>query len=185
MRKLAVALSFLLLSSQAFALDVAGVNVAPTVSVGQKTLSLNGAGIRKAYVFVKVYVGSLYTERKVTTPAQLLADPGDKLIRMSFVMKKVEKEKIVGAFSEGFSNNSPAVAGTADAKAFLSWFTSDFMAGDTVDISVAADGTVSASHNGKALGTMRNPALARAIVLLWFGEKPADEDLKKGMLGQG
>jgi hypothetical protein len=185
MRKLAIVLSFLLLSSQAFALDVAGVNVAPTVSVGQKTLSLNGAGIRKAYVFVKVYVGALYTERKVTTPAQLLADPGDKLIRMSFVMKKVEKEKIVGAFSEGFSNNSPAVAGTADAKAFLSWFTSDFMAGDTVDVSVAADGTVSASHNGKALGTMRNPALARAILLLWFGEKPADEGLKKGMLGQG
>ena len=185
MKRLAVALSFLLLSSQAFALDVAGVNVAPTVSAGQKTLSLNGAGIRKAYVFVKVYVGSLYTERKVTTPAQLLADPGDKLIRMSFVMKKVEKEKIVGAFSEGFSNNSPAVAGTADAKAFLSWFTSDFMEGDTVDVSVAADGTVSATHNGKALGTMRNPALARAILLNWFGEKPADEGLKKGMLGGG
>jgi len=185
MKRLAIALSFLLLSSQAFALDVAGVNVAPTVSAGQKTLSLNGAGIRKAYVFVKVYVGSLYTERKVTTAEQLLADPGDKLIRMSFVMKKVEKEKIVGAFAEGFSKNSPAVVGTADAKAFLSWFTSDFMAGDTVDLSVAADGTVSATQNGKALGTIRNPALAQAILLIWFGENPADEGLKKGMLGQG
>ena len=185
MRKLAVALSFLLLSSQAFALDVAGVNVAPTVSAGQKTLSLNGAGIRKAFVFVKVYVGSLYTERKATTPAQLLADPGDKLIRMSLVIKNVEREKIVGAFAEGIANNSPAVAGTADAKTFLSWFTSDFKAGDTVDVSLAADGTVSATHNGKALGTVRNPALARAVLLIWFGEKPADEGLKKGMLGQG
>ena len=185
MKRLAVALSFLLLSSQAFALDVAGVNVAPTVSAGQKTLSLNGAGIRKAYVFVKVYVGSLYTERKVTTPAQLLADPGDKLIRMSFVMKKVEKEKIVGAFSEGFSNNSPAVAGTADAKAFLSWFTADFVAGDTVDISLSPDGTVAAAHNGKALGTVRSPALVQGVILIWFGEKPADGGLKKGMLGQG
>jgi len=43
MRKLAIALSFLLLSSHAFALDVAGVNVAPTVSSHQKTLTLNGA----------------------------------------------------------------------------------------------------------------------------------------------
>ncbi|MHB8833905.1 MAG: chalcone isomerase family protein [Desulfobacteria bacterium] len=185
MRKLALALSFLLLSSQAFALEIAGVNVPPTVSVHQKTLTLNGAGIRKAYVFVKVYVGSLYTERKVTTTAQLLADPGDKLIRMTFVMKKVEKEKIVDAFSEGLSKNSPAVAGTADAKAFLSWFTSDFMAGDTVDVSLAADGTVSATHDGKALGTVRNPALARAVLLIWFGEKPADAGLKKGMLGNG
>jgi len=185
MRMLAVALSFLLLSSQAFALDVAGVNVSPTVVVHQKTLSLNGAGIRKAYTFVKVYVGALYTEKKSGSTDELLKDPGDKLIRMSFVMKKVEKEKIVEAFAEGLAKNSPGVARSADAKAFLSWFTADFVAGDTVDISLAADGTVSATHNGKALGTVRNPALAQAVLLIWFGEKPADGGLKKGMLGNG
>jgi hypothetical protein len=184
MRKLAIALSFLLLSSQAFALDVAGVNVAPTVSVHQKTLTLNGAGIRKR-LFVKVYVGSLYTERKVTTPAQLLADPGEKLIRMNFVYKKVEKEKIVEAFTEGLTNNSPIARWSADAKAFLSWFKSDFVAGDTVDIFISPDGTVSATHNGKVLGTFRNPDVARAVLLIWFGEKPADGGLKKGMLGNG
>ena len=184
MRKLAVALSFLLLSSQAFALDVAGVNVAPTVVIHQKSLTLNGAGIRKK-LFIKVYVGSLYTERKVTTPAQLIADPGEKLIRMNFVHKKVEKEKIVEAFTEGLTNNSPIVRWSANAKAFLSWFTYDFMAGDTVDISLSPDGTVSATHNGKALGTLRDPAMAQAVLLIWFGEKPADGSLKKGMLGQG
>ena len=184
MRKLAVAVSFLLMASQAFAVEVGGVNVAPTVSVGQKTLSLNGAGIRKK-LFFKVYVGALYAEKKSSSTGDLLKDPGDKLVRMTFVYKKVEKEKIVEAFAEGLSNNSPAVAGTPDAKAFLSWFTSDFMAGDIVDVSLAADGTVSATHNGKALGTVRSPALARAVLLIWFGEKPADADLKKGMLGNG
>jgi hypothetical protein len=184
MRRLAVALSFLLLSSQSFALDVAGVNVAPTVSAGQKTLTLNGAGIRKK-LFIKVYVGSLYTERKVTTPAQLLADPGEKLIRMSFVYKKVEKEKIIEAFAEGLANNAPGVARSAEAKAFLSSFKDDFVAGDTVDISLSPDGTVAASHNGKALWTVRSPALAQGVLLIWFGEKPADGGLKKGMLGQG
>jgi hypothetical protein len=184
MSKLAVALSFLLLSSHAFALDVAGVNVPPTVVIQQKTLSLNGAGIRKRFLF-KVYVGSLYTERKVTTPAQLLADPGDKLVRMNFVYKKVDKGDIVKAFAEGLENNSPAVARSAEAKAFLSWFTADFVAGDTVDISLSADGTVAASHNGKTLGTVRSPALVQGVLLIWFGEKPADGDLKKGMLGSG
>ena len=184
MSKLAVALSFLLLSSQAFALDVAGVNVSQTVVSNQKTLSLNGAGIRKRFLF-KVYVGSLYTERKVTTPAQLLADPGDKFVRMNFVYKKVDKGDIVKAFAEGLENNSPAVARSAEAKAFLSWFTADFVAGDTVDISLSADGTVAASHNGKTLGTVRSPALVQGVLLIWFGEKPADGDLKKGMLGSG
>jgi hypothetical protein len=184
MRKLAIALSLLLLASHAWALDVAGVNVAPTVSVRQKTLALNGVGIRKK-LFIKVYIGSLYTERKVTTPAQLLADPGEKLLRMSFVYKKVEKEKIVEAFAEGLSNNSPNLGGSSDAKAFLSWFTSDFVAGDTVDISISPDGTVSATHNGKVLGSFRNPDVARGVLLIWFGEKPADGSLKKGMLGNG
>ena len=185
MKKLAFALSLLLLlSSPSFALDVGGVNVAPTVSSRQKTLTLNGAGVRKK-LFFKVYVGSLYTERKVTTPAQLLADPGEKLIRMTFVYKKVEKEKIVDAFAEGLANNSPAVRSSANAKAFLSWFTADFTAGDVVDISLSPDGAVSAAHNGKVLGTLRDPAVAQAVLLIWFGEKPADGDLKKGMLGNG
>ena len=185
MNKLAVALSLLLLSSHAWAMEVAGVNVAPTVSVRQKTLSLNGAGIRKAYTFVKVYVGALYTEKKSVSTDELLRDPGDKLIRMTFVMKKVEKEKIVDAFSEGLANNAPDVANSADAKTFLSWFSNDFVTGDTVDIALSADGTVSAAHNGKALGSLRNPALARGVLLIWFGEKPADAGLKKGMVGQG
>jgi len=183
-RRLAVALSLLLLSSHAHALEVAGVNVAPTVSVRQKTLALNGAGIRKK-LFVKVYVGALYTERKVASADELLRDPGEKLVRMQFVHKKVEREKIVEAFAEGLANNTPDAAGTPDAKAFLSWFTADFFAGDTVDVSIASDGTVSAAHNGKALGTLRNPGLARGVLRIWFGEKPADAGLKNGMLGQG
>ena len=183
MRKLVVALCFLLMSSQAFGLEVAGVEVAPTVSAGQKTLVLNGTGIRKKLV-IKVYVGALYLERKAASREELLKDEGDKLVRMTFVYKKVEKEKIVEAFAEGLANNSPDVAQTADAKAFLSWFASDFRAGDTVDVRMGADGTVSAAHNGKELGAVRNPALARAVLLIWFGDKPADAGLAKGMLGK-
>ena len=183
MGKLLFTLSLLLLSTQTFALDVAGVNIAPTVSVHQKTLTLNGVGIRKK-LFIKVYVGSLYTERKVTTSAQLLADPGEKLIRMSFVYK-VEKEKIIKAFAEDLANNSPVVAQSVEAKAFLSSFTEDFVEGDTVDISFSPDGTVAASHNGTPFWTVRSPVVAQGVLLIWFGEKPADRSLKMGMLGSG
>src|SRR3989304_4132024 len=134
-------------------MEVAGGNVAPMITVRQKTLLLNGAGVRKKYLAVKVYVGSLYTERKVTTTAQLVADPGEKLIRMNFVYKKVEKGKIVEAFAEGLANNSPGVAGSAEAKAFLSWFTADFLAGDTGEISLSPAGPVGPSHHRQAPGT--------------------------------
>jgi hypothetical protein len=183
MKKFLVVISLLLMSAPAWALEVAGVTVPPAVSVGQKTLSLNGAGVRSKF-FVKVYVGALYTEKKVTTTDELLGDPGEKAVRMHFVLKKVEKEKIVDAFAEGMANNAPEAARSADAKTFLSWFRNDFVAGDTVGIDVSPDGALSASHNGKALGTLRDPALARAVLLIWFGEKPADAGLKKGMLGR-
>jgi len=183
MKKLVVALSLVLLSSPSLALEIAGVNVPPTVSVGPKTLNLNGAGVRTKF-FVKVYVGALYTERKVSTTGELLGDPGEKAVRMHFVHKKVEKEKIVDVFAEGLMNNAPEAGRSPEAKVFLSWFTNDFVKGDTVGIDVSPDGALSASHNGKALGTLRDPSLARAVLLIWFGEKPADAGLKKGMLGR-
>jgi hypothetical protein len=183
MRTLLVALSSLLMTSPAWALEIAGVNVPPTVSVGQKVLNLNGAGIRTKF-FVKVYVGALYTEKRVSTTDELLRDPGEKTVRMHFVHRKVEKEKIVEAFAEGLANNAPDAARSAEAKTFLSWFTNDFVKGDMVGIDVSADGALSASHNGKPLGTLRDAALARAVLRIWFGEKPADAGLKKGMLGR-
>jgi hypothetical protein len=182
MRTLAIVLT-LLLSAPAWALEVAGVNVPATATVAGKTLSLNGAGVRSKF-FVKVYVGALYTEKKVATTEELLRDPGEKAVRMHFVHKKVEKEKIVEVFAEGLANNAPETAHSANAKTFLSWFRNDFVAGDTVGIDVSPDGALSASHNGKALGTLRDPAFARAVLLIWFGEKPADAGLKKGMLGR-
>jgi Chalcone isomerase-like len=184
MRKLAVAAAVLVFAAQAWAVEVAGVQIAPTVSIGSRTLVLNGTGIRKKFFF-KVYVGALYLERKAATRDELLSDPGDKLIRMRFVYKKVAREKIVEAFAEGLAGNAPEVAGTAGAKAFLGWFTSDFVAGDTVDILLSADGSVSATQNGKALGTLRDAALSRAVLLIWFGPIPADAALEEGMLGKG
>ena len=182
MRKWAAVLLFLSLSVNAYAVEVAGITLDPSVRVKEKTLTLNGYGVRKK-LFFKIYIGSLYTAGRVSTPAALLADTGDKLIRMNFLHSKVEKEKITGAFAEGFANNAPDVAASADAKTFLSFFTSDFVKGDTVDLALAADGTITARHNGRDLGTIRSAKLAKAILLIYVGPKPADESLKSGMLG--
>jgi len=174
----------LLATEPALALEVAGVQLQPQLAVGGETLQLNGYGIRKKF-FLKIYVGSLYTAQPVTTTAQALAAPGGKLIRMDFLYKHLEKEKIVGAFAEGFEKNSPGLIDSAPAKAFLRWFNADFVAGDQVDLILDADGTVSASHNGRQLGRVTDPALARGVLLIYLGDQPADDDLKEGMLRKG
>ncbi len=182
MKRLILCLLLLIWSQPVLALEVAGVKLAPQVEVAGQTLRLNGYGIRKKFFF-KIYVGSLYTARPVHSTEQALADAGGKLIRMDFLYHKVDKGKIVGAFAEGFAKNSPQLMDSEEAKTFLRWFDADFVAGDRVDLMLAADGTVSASHNGRLLGSLKSPALARGVLLIYLGAEPADEDMKEGMLG--
>jgi len=169
-------------ATQGLAAEAAGIQLAPQVQIGGEVLQLNGYGIRKK-LFFKIYVGSLYTAQQATTTAQVLAMPGGKLIRMDFLYSKVEKKKIVDAFAEGLVNNSPQVADSPAVKAFLGWFNADFVEKDRVDLVIAADGTVSVSHNGRILGSAKDPALAQGVLLIYLGEKPADADMKEGMLG--
>lgn len=171
------------LAGSALALEVAGVNLEPSVTVNGHVLKLNGYGLRKK-LFVKVYVGSLYSGNRLAGAAAALGDSGDKLIRMNFLHSKVAKEKIIEAFNEGFTNNSPDLAGSAEAKKFLALFTADFKRGDVVDLTLGADGAVSASHNGRQLGTVSSAKLGRGVLAIYLGDKPADVALKKGMLGK-
>lgn len=171
-------------SSSAPAAEVAGVNLVPQVKIGGETLDLNGYGIRKK-LFFKIYVGSLYTAQPVRSTEQALAATGSKLIRMDFLYHKVEKEKIIGAFAEGFAKNSPGLPGQHEAREFLRWFDSDFVAGDRVDLLLGEDGSVSAWHNDRLLGRLADRELVRGVLLIYLGDQPADEGLKEGMLGQG
>lgn len=172
----------LFLAGSAFAVEVAGVNLEPTVTVNNQALKLNGYGLRKK-LFIKVYIGSLYASKTFTTAQAALSDSGDKVIRMNFLHSKVDKEKIIDAFKEGFVNNSPDLASSPEVKKFLSLFTADFIRGDVVDLTLRADGNVSASHNSKQLGTVSSAKLGRAVLAIYLGDKPADDSLKKGMLG--
>jgi hypothetical protein len=184
MRNVLVALLLtLILAGAALALEVAGVTLEPSVTVNSHILKLNGYGIRKK-LFVKVYMGSLYAAKHLDSAAAAQGDGGDKLIRMNFLHAKVAKQKIIAAFKEGFQNNSPDLTASAEVQKFLSLFTADFNRGDVVDLYLGADGTVAASHNNRQLGTVTSAKLVKGVLAIYLGEKPADEALKRGMLGK-
>ncbi|MDD2850865.1 MAG: chalcone isomerase family protein [Desulfuromonadaceae bacterium] len=176
------ALFILCTATLSAAVEVAGVPLEPTVTVNGQQLKLNGHGIRKKW-FVKVYIGSLYSAKHVSSGAEALNDGGDKLIRLNFLHSKVDKEKISDALGEGLANNSPDLVGSPDVQKFLALFTADFMKGDVVDMVLSADGSVSVSHNGRALGRVPSTRLAKGVLAIYLGDKPADDSLKNGMLG--
>lgn len=170
-----------LLGGNAWAVKIYDIDLPETATISDQTLQLNGYGLRKKFFF-KIYLGSLYTGQKATSTEQVLKQPGAKLIRMDFIYHKVEREKIVEAFAEGFEKNSPELAGQPSTKQFLALFDADFKAGDRVDLEITADG-VSASHNGRDLGSVQSADLGRGVLLIYLGKKPADDDMKQGMLG--
>jgi len=172
-----------LLILPAFATEVAGVKLPDTLEIAGQQLQLNGYGIRKKYFF-KIYVGSLYTAQKATTTAQVVDGAGGKLLRMNFLYSKVEKEKIVGGFAEGIKKNSPELINDPAVVKFLGLFDADFIEKDQVDLAISADNNVSVIHNGRQLGTIQSENLGKAILLIYLGQDPADDDMKDGMLGK-
>lgn len=174
---------FVALAVPVRALTVGGVDFPATLQRSNETLKLNGAGLRSKF-FVKVYAGGLYVGRPQTDAGALLADPGAKVIRMVFIHSRVGRDKIVSAFREGLEKNAPLVLKSPATQTFFTLFADDFVAGDTVDLDLGSDGTVTVRKNGKDLGTVRDPALPAALLAIYLGREPADADLKRGLLGQ-
>jgi hypothetical protein len=79
------------------------VTLPDTLKVGEKTLKLNGLGLRKKAVF-KIYVGGLYLESPSKDAGAILAADQAKAIRMHF-LRDLTKAQLVEAFQEGFEAN--------------------------------------------------------------------------------
>ncbi len=182
MQRLAIILStLLLLALPASARPVAGIEVAETLSVGGKTLKLNGAGIRKK-VFIKVYVGALYLEENATDPAAILKADSARAVHMVF-LRSVDKAKILGAYKEGFENNSGDKMATLQAGLDkLATVIGDAKEGTAITVSyVPGKGTTVAVQGGGSV-TVEGKDFADAMFLIWLGAKPADGGLKKDLL---
>ena len=68
----------------ALARELEGATLADTVKTGEKTLKLNGLGLRKKAMF-KVYVGGLYLESPSKDANAILAFDQAKAIRLYFL----------------------------------------------------------------------------------------------------
>jgi len=164
--------------------EIAGVSVPGSVTIKNKALVLNGAGIRKK-LFVKVYVGALYLTVKRTTVGEILADPGAKRIVLSFLYKEVSAEKLVAGWNEGFDNNNTAEELKAlqdRINQFNSFFTT-VGKGDVIRLDYLPQEGTQVWINETLKGTVPGEDFSRALLKIWLGSKPADAGLKDAMLG--
>ena len=179
------AMLLIFLCLEASALEIAGVDVAESVTIENKVLVLNGAGIRKK-LFIKVYVGSLYLAAKQTTAGKILADPGAKSIVMNILYKEVSPKKFVDGWNKGFADNSSAIEIKAlqeRISQFNSLFTTSYK-GDEIRLDYLPGEGTRVRINGIVKGSVPGEDFSRALLKIWLGPKPAEADLKDAMLGK-
>jgi hypothetical protein len=162
--------------------ELAGVKVPDTLSVGNTTLKLNGAGMRKKF-FISVYVGGLYLEAPSKDAAAILATDMPKAVSMHFV-RNVSKAQLVESFKEGFEANAKEKAAAQNANIEkLFGMLADVKDGDELMFVYVPGKGTTLSNGDKPLGTFEGKEFAEVIFSLWLGPKPPSENLKKELLG--
>lgn len=160
----------------------------PTVEVQGTKLQLNGAGTRYRAVF-KVYDMGLYTTKKVSTPAEVLALPGAK--RLHFVaLRELPGTDLGRLFLKGMTENSTkdemqrqTLASTRLIDVFSG--RSKMLPGESFAMEYVPGKGTTFYILGKPQGEPVGDAEFFNLVLrIWFGESPADRLLMNALLGR-
>ena len=184
MRRGLVAFCFACAASVALAAEVGGVKLDDRVTVGGKELILNGAGVRTRLVF-KVYVGSLYVPQKATTPLAVL-ELAPRRVQLN-LLRDLTAQQFVDSLTEGLEENNPpedlrTLKPQTDELVRIMQAIGQAKEGSVITLDYV-DGATRITQDGTMRGTIPGEAFNKALVRIWLGDRPAQADLKKAMLG--
>lgn len=181
MKKLATLTAAMLMSfSVSAAKDVSGVSIPDSVSINGSALNYQGAGVRSKF-FIDLYVGSLFTQ----SGADAVNGKGASAIRLNIISDLITSEKMVNAINEGFESatNGNTAPIQAEISEFINLFSAPIAEGDQFTLlSKPGEGLVT-YKNDVQLASIENDVFRQAVLNIWLGDEPADDDLKEAMLG--
>ncbi len=173
----------------ATAADVGGVKVDDVATVAGKELKLNGAAMRQILMIKGYAIGLYLTEKKELSAADLLALPVDRPRRVALhIQREINSDEFGQLFIKGMNANS-----TKEEKAKVINQTTKFgemfaalepvKKGDVVTLDwIPGQGTVS-TLNGKKIGeTLPEITFFNAVLRIWVGDSPVQENIKRALL---
>jgi hypothetical protein len=185
--RLAGAIILFLTALAASAAEVAGVRIEDKTRVGNVDLALNGAGLRKR-AFFQVYAIGLYLPQKSSSAAAVLEQPGPKRVAIH-MLRDVGADAFTEALAEGIRANHSE----ADTRALEPRIKE--LAAIMAEVKEAKKGMAIALEwqpptgtvmlvNGAARGKpIAGEDFYRALLRIWIGDRPVQDDLKKALLG--
>jgi len=173
---------FFFITTQAMALEIAGVQVPETISTD---LQLNGAGIRSKFFF-KIYIAELYLQHPAKTAAEILGSNDRKRMTMHILYNEVSKEKLVNGWNDGFEAN----LSTEQLKQLspqITQFNSLFVnvhEGEEIILDYKVGSGTTVTIAGIKKGIIRGADFNRALLSIWIGREPVTEGLRDELLGK-
>jgi hypothetical protein len=184
---------FLLLSAAqvgALAAQVEGVTIEDRVYIAQGVpeLLLNGAGVRRKLLLVKVYVAGLYLPKKLSTSDAVLSEPGAKRIAMHILREEISAEEFVALLHDGLTaNNQPAELAPLERRirdlAGMMRQVGRISRGGVILIDYLPGIGTRFTINGVSRLTLPGEDFNRALMRIWLGDRPVDGRLKRMLLG--
>lgn len=178
--------------SVARAVDIEGVKIEEKVVLasGVPELVLNGAGVRHKFVFVKVYIGSLYLTQKKNDNEAIFADPGPKRVSMHILSSEVTAQDLISSMNNALAVNlSPHELALIEKRIRdLNNMMSSLKAinkGSVVHLDYVPEVGTRVIVNGQERITIPGEDFFRAMLHIWIGNKPVDGRLRDAMLGKG
>jgi hypothetical protein len=168
------------------AAEVHGVKLDEKTQVESRELVLNGAGLRKRVIF-NVYVIGLYLPEKKSDAASVLALTGPKRAAIH-MLRDVGADTFTEALVDGLrANTSGAEYKVLEPRVQELSATMGQIGEAKKGMKIALDWTGNATQlvvNGKPAGKpITGEDFYRALLRIWLGDKPVQNDLKKSLLG--
>lgn len=159
----------------------------PTLDVQGTKLQLNGAGTRYRAIF-KVYDMGLYTTKKVSSPAELLALPGAKRLQFT-ALRELPGTDLGRLFLKGMGDNSTkeqvqrhALSSARLIEVFSG--RSKMLPGESFAMEFVPGKGTTFYILGKPQGApVGDDEFFGMVMKIWFGESPADLQLRDSLLG--
>lgn len=173
----------------ATAADVGGVKLDDVATVAGKELKLNGAAMRQILMIKGYAIGLYLTEKKELSAADLLALPVDRPRRVALhIQREINSDEFGQLFIKGMNANS-----TKEEKAKVINQTTKFgemfaalepvKKGDVVTLDwIPGQGTVSTLNGKKISETLPEINFFNAVLRIWVGDSPVQENIKRALL---
>ena len=188
MKKLKITLLIMIFASAislcAQTSNIEGIDFPNELSINNETFVLNGGGLREKLGFLDLYVGGLYLSATSSDANQIVMSGSPMAIRIVIASRLVSRERFIEALEEGFKNTTVGKYTPIQIESFKEYLSDPFEVEDEIILVYSSENESTYLYkNSEIRGEFSGLPFKQALFGIWLGDKPAQESLKKEMLG--